>query len=207
MSIHNKLFEFRQKSVAVKRKSPNTFFGSKYADINSVLDSINPILDELGLVIIQCPNVIDGMDILTTSIYIADDPKEYIESNLRLMLPSADMQKLGSAITYARRYALISMLTLETEDDDGNDAVAKKKVIKKAEKPKAKGAKMTPTQKHNEVINYAFERLAIAEMNKDEELAMEVWTWAKEKGYTQVQNQYIMYFGHPLDDEVEEKNN
>ena len=38
------------------------------------------------------------------------------------MLGKNDMQALGSAITYARRYALVSMLGLEQDDDDGNKA-------------------------------------------------------------------------------------
>jgi hypothetical protein len=36
-----------------------------------------------------------------------------------------DMQQLGSAVTYARRYQLVSLLGLEAEDDDGNYASGK----------------------------------------------------------------------------------
>ena len=39
-----------------------------------------------------------------------------------LVLAKNDMQGLGSAITYARRYGIMSILNLPTEDDDGNEA-------------------------------------------------------------------------------------
>ena len=194
MSIQRKLFEFRKQAVAVKKNAKNPFFKSNYADINSVIDSINPILDELGIVFTQCPNFIDGVDVLTTRISIADDPKEFIESNVRLLLPSADMQKLGSAITYARRYALISMFALETEDDDGN--TASKKVSKKGTKKESTQYNKTPTQKKNEEINYAFEKLAEAKEKGDMELATEVWEWAELHDYTQVKDRHIKLFGN-----------
>ena len=192
MSIQSKLFEFRQQSVAVKKNAKNPFFKSNYADINSVIDSITPILNELGLVFTQCPDIKDGVEVLTTRVTIAEDPKEYIESNVRLLLPSADMQKLGSAITYARRYALISMFGLETEDDDGNSA---SKVSKKATKPKDKEYNGTPTQKRNQRINYAFKQLDKAKENGDMELATEIWEWAEEHDYKQVQDRHINLFG------------
>ena len=43
----------------------------------------------------------------------------------------SDPQKLGSAITYFRRYTLQSLLALQAEDDDGNKAIVKKKIFSK----------------------------------------------------------------------------
>jgi hypothetical protein len=194
MSIQKKLFEFRQQAVAVKKNAKNPFFKSNYADINSVIESVNPILDELGLVFTQCPNILDGMDVLTTRISIAEDPKEYIESNVRLLLPSADMQKLGSAITYARRYALIAMFALETEDDDGNTASGH--VSKKVTKTNKKRGIKTPTQRRNDEINHAFEKLEEAKQNGDMELATTIWEWAEVNDYTQVKDRHIKLFGN-----------
>ncbi len=199
MSIQKKLFEFRQQAVAVKKNAKNPFFKSNYADINSVIESVNPILDELGLVFTQCPNILDGMDVLTTRISIADDPKEYIESNVRLLLPSADMQKLGSAITYARRYALIAMFALETEDDDGNDAITPKKVSKKVGKNEKKGYNKTPTQALNERVVNAFEILEEAKKDGDIETAKKVYKQAKSEKLTQIQDRCINSFGDIFD--------
>ena len=199
MSIQKKLFEFRQQAVAVKKNAKNPFFKSNYADINSVIESVNPILDELGLVFTQCPNILDGMDVLTTRISIAEDPKEYIESNVRLLLPSADMQKLGSAITYARRYALISMFALETADDDGNDAITPKKVSKKGGKKQKKEYNKTSTQAFNERVVNAFEILEEAKHIGDIEMAGKVYHQAKSEKITQIQDRCIKLFGDIFD--------
>jgi len=85
----------------------------------------------------------------------------------------------GASITYARRYALISMLGLPTEDDDGNSA---------SKKP-------TPTQKRNLEINKAMDKLVEAHKNKDIEKATQIWEWAEDNGHTQVQDKHIQLFG------------
>jgi hypothetical protein len=195
--IELKLLEFRQKSVAVKKNAKNLFFKNNYADINSVIESITPVLNELGLVFTQCPNIKDGMDVLTTRVIVADDPKEFIESNVRLLLPSADMQKLGSAITYARRYALISMFGLETEDDDGN--MASGKVSKNNTKTPNKAYNKTPTQALNERVNNAFEILDKAKKDGDIATAKKVFKQAESENLIQVQDRCINLFGDKLD--------
>jgi hypothetical protein len=50
------------------------------------------------------------------------DGEDKIECKVPLILSKNDMQGLGSAITYARRYGLVSMLGIIQEDDDGNKA-------------------------------------------------------------------------------------
>ena len=193
MSIQKKLLEFRRQSVAVVKNAKNPYFKSNYADINSVIESITPILDELDLVFTQCPDIKDGIEVLTTRITMADDPKEYIESNVRLLIPSADMQKLGSAITYARRYALISMFGLETEDDDGN--MASGKVSKNNTKTPKKEYNQTPTQRLNERVVDAFEILEEAKKKGDTKIAIKVFKQAEKEGLIQIQDKCVNLFG------------
>ena len=76
----------------------------------------------LGIVVIQAPMILDGIDVLNTRIYLGDTPSDMIVSNIRLLMPKNDMQQLGGAITYAKRYALISLFGLAEDDDDGNKA-------------------------------------------------------------------------------------
>jgi hypothetical protein len=117
MSIYIKLNEFRKKVGAIKRDGTNPHFKNKYATIESVLDTIESPLNQSGLGFIQC---VHGLELITT-IYDTESD-ERIESKIPLLLNKQDMQQLGGAITYARRYALVSMLGLEQEDDDGNYA-------------------------------------------------------------------------------------
>ena len=163
----------------VGKNAKNPFFKSNYADINNVLDTIAPVCSKLGLVVIQAPKLKQGNDVLNTVISLAENPEQFVESDVRLLLPSADMQKLGSAITYARRYSLISLFLLETEDDDGNTS---------SKHP-------TATQKRNMDINKAMDKLVEAHKNKDLEVATQIWEWATDKGHTQVQDKHIQLFG------------
>lgn len=118
-----KLLEFQQRVEAIKKDATNPDFKSNYFDINSLLAEIKPLLSELGLVITQPLSVINGKNVLKT--FIADGEKVLLSSEV--LLPEIqDPQKLGSAITYLRRYSLQSLLALQAEDDDGN--MASKKV-------------------------------------------------------------------------------
>ena len=88
---------------SVTKNAVNPFFKSNYADINNVIETITPVCESLGIVFTQCPKVIDGKDVLYTRLTLQDNNEQFIDSEVRLLLPSADMQKLGSAITYARQ--------------------------------------------------------------------------------------------------------
>ena len=131
MSIYKKLSDFQNEVEAVKKKSTNPHFKSKYASLDEVLDVIKEPLKKVKLAFTQTPQL-DG---LKTMIVDTENETEYITSVIPYLLTKNDMQGLGSAITYARRYALVSMLGLEQEDDDGNKACEPKQQQKTFEKP------------------------------------------------------------------------
>ena len=119
MSIYAKLLKVQTEVGAISKDSKNPFFKSKYFDINSLIKHVQPLLAENGLLLIQPSK--DGKQY---SIIIDTETSESIESYLEL--PSiSDPQKLGSAITYYRRYTLQSLLGLQAEDDDANLASQK----------------------------------------------------------------------------------
>ena len=116
------MLDFRANVDSVTKDSDNPFFKSKYASYNNVQETINPTLDMLGICVVQAPMIIDGVNVLNTKIYLADNPSDMIEGNLPLLMPKNDMQALGSAMTYARRISLVSLFGLAAEDDDGHEA-------------------------------------------------------------------------------------
>ena len=116
------MLDFRVNVDSVTKDSTNPYFNSGYTSYNAVRETINPTLDMLGIVVIQAPMILDGIDVLNTRIYLGDTPSDMIVSNIRLLMPKNDMQQLGGAITYAKRYALISLFGLAEDDDDGNKA-------------------------------------------------------------------------------------
>ena len=129
MSIYKKLNEFSKIVGKVKKNGTNPFHKSKYATLESVMDTIENPLIEVGIGYIQIPTE-SG---LKTVIYDLEG-KETIEGFISYV-GANDMQKLGSAITYARRYALVTMFGLEQTDDDGNYASG---YDKRQQKPKVK---------------------------------------------------------------------
>ena len=116
-----------QEDIGVMKKDTKGY-NYKYFDINQLLEKLKPMLTEQKLLLTQPLTNIDGKPAITTRIEEIDGVG-IIESTT--MLPDIqDPQKLGSAITYMRRYSLVSLLSLESEDDDGASAT-KKAVTKK----------------------------------------------------------------------------
>ncbi len=115
-AINKKLLAAQKKIGAISKDSTNPFFKSKYFDINGLLAVVKPVLNENGLILLQ---PLDG-DKLKTILIDADSGEE-ISSVVNLTL-NTDPQKMGSVITYFRRYSLQALLAIEAEDDDANSA-------------------------------------------------------------------------------------
>ena len=116
MSIYKKLFEAKKEIGKISKDSKNPFFKSKYFDVNSLLEHVEPILEKHNLLLLQ--PILEGK-VRTEIIDVEDNDKVFSEISL---LGLKDAQKTGSEITYYRRYTLQSLLGLQAEDDDGNKA-------------------------------------------------------------------------------------
>jgi len=128
MSIYKKLLEVQKEVGAISKDSKNPFFKSKYFDINQLIEHVQPVLNKHGLVLIQ--PLFEGT---VRSVLVDSESAEKLESGLELP-ELTDPQKLGSCITYYRRYTLASLLGLQAEDDDANLASKKaSKPVKKLE--------------------------------------------------------------------------
>jgi len=117
-NVAKKLLQFQTEVGAIKKDSDNPFYKSKYFNIDTLIDVIKPVLNKVGLILLQPLISVDGKPSIKTQI-IDSESGESIESTIELP-PFADAQKMGSIITYLRRYSITSMLFLEAEDDDGN---------------------------------------------------------------------------------------
>ena len=116
------LFHFQGKVTSVKKTATNGQFKKNYADISSILETINPIMQECGLLVTQHPHE----DVLITTVYHAESG-EFMQSEQVLRIKDAsNPQAYGSALTYARRYALAGIFCLNQLDDDGNAATGYK---------------------------------------------------------------------------------
>jgi hypothetical protein len=119
MSIYKNLLEVKAEIGKVTKNAKNPHFKNTYADINALLEAVEPILHKHELLLLQ--PIIDG-SVVTQIMSI--DKSEVVISELKLP-EIIDPQKIGSAITYYRRYTLQSLLGLQAEDDDANLVSAK----------------------------------------------------------------------------------
>lgn len=99
----------------------NPHFRSKYATLEAVWDACREPLTKHGLAVIQTFDANDQGEYLLTTLTHASG--QYVTSRLKLYITKKDSQGLGSAITYARRYALAALVGVIQVDDDGNEAV------------------------------------------------------------------------------------
>lgn len=119
-----------------KKDSANPFFKSKYADLSEVWSACREALTANGIAVIQSPDgdTPETMVLITT---IAHASGEWMSGRYPIRAIKADPQGIGSAITYARRYALAAMIGIASEDDDGEAATGRQapNVPAKAQQP------------------------------------------------------------------------
>ena len=107
---------------AVKDKN-NPAFRSKYADLGAVWDAVRGPLAKNGLSIIQSPSRTEtGVEVETTLMHSSG---QWMSSSLAIPAFKQDAHGIGSATTYARRFALSAFCGVAPVDDDGNAATGR----------------------------------------------------------------------------------
>lgn len=102
------------------KDSANPFFKSKYADLASCWDACRAPLSKNGLSVVQGLDVSEGHLYLKTRLLHATG--QWISSTTPVTPKDDTPQGMGSALTYARRYALTAMVGVAQVDDDANAA-------------------------------------------------------------------------------------
>ena len=122
MLLVEALSKARAEFDAVTKNAANPYFKSKYADLSEVLGAITPALSANGLVVVQPIEQTETGLLLRTQLHHVGGG--VIESTFAIP-ENKDIQKLGSAITYIRRYSLSALFGVAPQDDDGNAAAGK----------------------------------------------------------------------------------
>ena len=118
VKLSTALLKFHGAMGKVGKDSVNPHFKNKYASLSNIIEAVTPHLNASGLTVLQMPSV-EGLETV-----LLHESGEYISSLSAIAAPmNANAQQVGSAITYARRYALGAVLSLNIdEDDDANAA-------------------------------------------------------------------------------------
>jgi len=168
MNLNNskmkKLFDAKKQMPIIKKDANNPFFKSGYATLSNIIEVTEPVLAKHGLFITH--SMQDGR--LITALWDSEltGNQPLIASDFLLPVNN-DIQKIGSAITYAKRYNITALLNLNIEDDDdGNSA--------KPTTPKATETISKECKAYMEKINRAEDKTVLkaigAELAKDTKL-------------------------------------
>lgn len=113
------MVKFHANLKPIRKDAQNPFFKSDYLTLSGILDAVRQPLAANGLALVQSMRVQEATTILVTK--LIHESGEEISSEMPISILS-DAQKLGSLITYYKRYQLQALLGISTadEDDDGN---------------------------------------------------------------------------------------
>lgn len=124
----------------------NPHFKNKYASLSSTIEMIRPILGQNGLAILQSVESENSKWSVETKLIHSSG--EFISTTVDLIIVKHDMQGLGSAVTYAKRYAIQALLCITgDDDDDGNQASKNSSTSSNSENPSISSNSENPTTK------------------------------------------------------------
>lgn len=130
-----------QKEIGgAKKDAKNPFFHSTYADLGAVMEACKNALNDNGIVVLQ-PIGSDEIGVYVETVLLHESG-EFISDRMRISVKEENNpQAQGSAITYARRYSLQSMVFIPAEDDDGESAMKRSSTPPVKPQPKPTGIK------------------------------------------------------------------
>jgi hypothetical protein len=109
--------------TAALKNSENPAFKSKYADLGSVITAVRPALNKHGIVLLQLceSDTTRQTTTVTTYLYCGDEWVSFsAEAPAKGIGEKYNVQTMGAAWTYLKRYTLQGLLGIPSEDDDGN---------------------------------------------------------------------------------------
>tara|TARA_R100000734_G_C3290851_1_gene82684 strand:- start:202 stop:657 length:456 start_codon:yes stop_codon:yes gene_type:complete len=121
-NIISLLIKARSEIQPPKKEGTNPHFRSRYVTLEGCIEAVTQPLANNGFFLSQQVGSNELGTFVATAIYHQDFPDWSMESSVPLVLAKNDMQGLGSAVTYARRYGIMSLLNLPSEDDDANQS-------------------------------------------------------------------------------------
>lgn len=145
------------KDISREHTANTGSYSYKYADLATAVQQARFVLSEHGLAVHQSAHG-DALGSVSVTTTVWHESGQWIESEPLVMPAKGGPQDVGSAISYARRYALMAFLGLATDDDDGAGA---QQAAKEADKPHPNSERVaTVTAEFRRLTNTSKERLA-----------------------------------------------
>lgn len=109
----------------VKKDGVNLHYKANYATLPAVLEVLMPVLEENGVLLLQVPRpiepgLVNSVSVGLDTLIVHTESSEWLSFTMTLPLPKVDPQGVGIALAYMRRYSLLTIFSMSTEDGDGN---------------------------------------------------------------------------------------
>lgn len=138
----------------VVKNSANPHFGSDYADLAAVLDTVRPVFARHGLALLTAPGKVDAAGNLALTWMLVHKSGEFVSGEMSLPIGKPSAQAGGSCTTYMRRYLTAAVGGIAQIDDDGNAASEPpKKAAPKAAKAPAAPADSTYAERKQVLLD------------------------------------------------------
>jgi len=127
-----------QRALApVCKDAENPFVKSRYATLNAVIEACRDALIAQAVWVVQVPVAVEAGHLGLMTKLVHGESGQWQSSLMVMPLPKNDPQGYGSALTYARRYGLATLVGLVSEtDDDGEASMPTRNRAKAADKSK-----------------------------------------------------------------------
>lgn len=121
-TIYKALLQAQRAFKPALKQSTNSHFRSKYADLSAVVDAVIDGLNDAGIYLLQ-RTLESESGVAVETVFVHESGEQLSAGVLRVPAPKEDPHGYGSALTYARRYSLMTACAIAPEsDDDGNAA-------------------------------------------------------------------------------------
>jgi hypothetical protein len=123
MELKQKIASIQHTVEGLSKEANNPFFKSKYVDLNTIIEALRPLEAEQSISITMPLSNVAGRPAIR--LVVQDLDSDDMTEDIITLPDISDPQKMGSAITYYRRYMLMSFFNIKAEDDDSNFASGK----------------------------------------------------------------------------------
>lgn len=139
------LLEVQKEAPKLQKDGNNPHFGNDYVTLPALLDTVVPLLNERGVLLTQFPASSPEEKPMLVTRFEHVESGEFIETAAPLILERDNSQGMGSAITYMRRYAIMSALALVAgEDEDDGEAASKGRAKSKSKSSSGQSGQKKP---------------------------------------------------------------
>jgi hypothetical protein len=177
-SLYKALVKAQAEFKPIHFDAINPHFKNKYATLGATQESVRPILAKHGLAVIQSLETDSHGEYFVETLLIHESGQS-LKSKTGLIIDRKNMQGLGSATTYAKRYAMQAMLGISGDDDDDGNIASKSKPA--PQKPNETYKKVEPK---DFVLNMGSDEIKgkpLGELTKEQLISITDYTRAKLK--------------------------